>query len=1177
MTLKDVIEINEKFQHSVNLKLDQMRHEPIENYIPTSASVKILGQYLEDLVGSKRESSTTLIGPYGKGKSHLLLILMYLLNPFDKALSARLADQFIQVEEMAGKWIRKYLGFERKYLPVVVSFGNEPLEQSYRRGLLNALKRFGMEDCIPASYYTEAIRKIESWRVDYPETYAKFEEKVGKYRTCAFMLELENEYETTMRKFQKIYPELTAGNRFEPMIYTDAATLYEEINARICREPYGYHGMVVIFDEFSKFMESETKECVSKDMNLVQQMCELANQSSDAARMIQIFVAHKSIKEYSGYLSQEVINTFTGVEGRLSERYFVTTRKDDYELIKNMIGKKNMEKVSIDWEKTASENYGAAGFERDFTKKEFEEIVVKGCYPMRPLTTFLLLKVSERVGQNERSLVTFLAGKDAGTLADFVNSERDATECMTPGKVFDYFSPLLKRDLWNRRSHLEWNKAMMAMEKDLTEEEIEIVKTICLMRIVGLSEKMEATAHTLALATGRGRREVEACLNALAKKEVVLFRDKLNSYVLRQKVDVDIEEKLTQCEQEITHFSLTKQLDEVMGHRYELPKKYNHVHGMTRFFDYIFMETEQFFALDSTEPLYEESLGGSFADGKILLLIDSYAKDRKKAKQHLNALNDDKLIVIYPDKPFDVEGLLRRIKGIHMILQQEEYLNHDEVLIEELLMMEEDCRYKLNWMFETHFVPGRAECEVYTRMDSDSLTFNQLLSEICEQCYGKVPKINHELINRRFVSTQIKKARKEVVHCILEQGSLYKLAEGNSAEATICRATLFHTGIVDHDWKPGVRHMMNVIHRFMHEAEGKRVPLSKLYEDLRGKELGLREGVVPVYLALCVRDWGNSAVFYEGGTELPFQADTLELVNEHPEKYDLYIERGSSKKEHYLKKLEKLFPLPKGYQNPAQPPTRLEMIVNGMQYWFTHLPASSRMAAYPDEMNQKFCRLLAKGEVNPRELIFEKMPFLIEQKKTNVNYELFYKKLVQAKKELDSFYENLMEQLRKVTMSCLDIDDETMKPALKEWARKKSALTRTSVLTTPVSMLLQYMKSLSGETEEEVISGLAKQITGRYPEDFRQDTVQEYEQALQNICKELEKTSNTSEAEDACHLTFVNSQGEQLDKYFKDVETDSVMVFAQAAVEDAISEFGDSLEKEQRVKILLDLLQQELE
>lgn len=154
---------------------------------------------------------------------------------------------------------------------------------------------------------------------------------------------------------------------------------------------------------------------------------------------------------------------------------------------------------------------------------------------------------------------------------------------MTPGRVFDYFSPLLKRDLWNRRSHLEWSKAMMVLEKDLTEEEAEIVKTICLMRIVGLSEKMEATAQTLALATGRKLNEVKERLQTLEKKEAVLFRDKLNSYVLRQKIDVDLEEKLAQCEQEITNFSLTKELDHVMGHRYELPKKYNHVHGMTRF------------------------------------------------------------------------------------------------------------------------------------------------------------------------------------------------------------------------------------------------------------------------------------------------------------------------------------------------------------------------------------------------------------------------------------------------------------------------------------------------------------------------------------------------------------------------------------------------------------------
>lgn len=1177
MKLKEVIRIDEKFQHSINLKLDQMRKEPIENYIPTQASMKILCEYLEELTGKKKEASTMLIGPYGKGKSHLLLVLMYLLNPFDEKLSTHLVEHFRQAEEKTGKNIQEYMERGKKYLPVVVSFGSESLEQSYRRGLLGALKRFGLEDCIPDSYYTEAVHTIQTWKREYPETYEKFLEKIGKSKARSFVKELQEEKELTMRRFQEIYPSLTAGSQFMPMIQTDIATLYEEILARICRKPYHYAGMVVIFDEFSKFMESETKESVSKDMNLVQQMCELANQSSDAARMIQIFVAHKSIKEYSGYLSQEVINTFTGVEGRLSERYFVTTQKDNYELIKNMIRKESFEKIPLDWKEIASANYGAAGFDRDFTKEEFEEIIVKGCYPMHPLTTFLLLKVSERVGQNERSLVTFLAGNEKGTLSDYVNSERDAKQCMTPGRVFDYFSPLLKRDLWNRRSHLEWSKAMMVLEKDLTEEEAEIVKTICLMRIVGLSEKMEATAQTLALATGRKLNEVKESLQTLEKKEAVLFRDKLNSYVLRQKIDVDLEEKLAQCEQEITNFSLTKELDHVMGHRYELPKRYNHVHGMTRFFDTVFMETERFLELKSTDGLYEEAQGGAFADGKILLLIDPYVKYKKSVKQHLNALKDDKLVVIYPEKPFEAEGLLRRIRGIRMILQQEDYLNHDDVLVEELLMMEEDCLYKLNWMFETHFVPGRANCNVFTNNKNKSLTFNQLLSEICEQCYGKVPRINHELINRRFVSAQIKKARKEVVRCILERGDLYEMAEGNSAEATICRATLFHTGIMTGDCKPGVNHMLSVIYNTMFEAAGKRVPMTSLYEKLRGTEIGLREGVVPIYLAHCIIGWGISAVFYEGKKEIPFQAETVELVNEHPEKYDLYIERGSFKKEDYLKKLEKVFPLPKEYQNPGQPSTRLEKIVNGLQYWFTHLPASSRMATYPEEINEKLCKLLAHNDENPRELIFEKLPFLIPQKKTNINYVLFCKKLVQAKLEIDSFYENLMGELRQVTMTCLEVTDETIKPALKEWARKKRTQTKTSVLSASAASLLEYMLSLSEESEEEVIAGLAKQITGRYPEDFRQDTVQEYKKALQNICKELENAAEQTAPEEACHLIYTDPQGIQMDKYLKAVETDSVMVFAKAAVEEAISEFGDSLEKEQKAKILLDLLQQELE
>ena len=74
--------------------------------------------------------------------------------------------------------------------------------------------------------------------------------------------------------------------------------------------------MFVIFDEFSKYIESQDKKTAGSNMKLLQDICELAN-SSKHAQLFFSMVAHKSIKEYGKYLSAEIINSFTGIEGRI--------------------------------------------------------------------------------------------------------------------------------------------------------------------------------------------------------------------------------------------------------------------------------------------------------------------------------------------------------------------------------------------------------------------------------------------------------------------------------------------------------------------------------------------------------------------------------------------------------------------------------------------------------------------------------------------------------------------------------------------------------------------------------------------------------------------------------------------------------------------------------------------
>ena len=77
---KDFIEIDKKFQNSINLQLDIDNLSKLNSYIPTHSSILVLDGFLNNVL-SDRDKANILIGPYGKGKSHLLLVLLaYLMT-----------------------------------------------------------------------------------------------------------------------------------------------------------------------------------------------------------------------------------------------------------------------------------------------------------------------------------------------------------------------------------------------------------------------------------------------------------------------------------------------------------------------------------------------------------------------------------------------------------------------------------------------------------------------------------------------------------------------------------------------------------------------------------------------------------------------------------------------------------------------------------------------------------------------------------------------------------------------------------------------------------------------------------------------------------------------------------------------------------------------------------------
>ena len=142
-SLKDIIKFNSSFKTAVNLYLSLNESEKVLGYIPTKSSVNFIGEYLRAVIENK-EQATLLVGPYGKGKSHLLLVLLAVLSmertPENEIVVDELVEKVIKIDEI-GKTVSeliKTVWSEKRFLPVLITDTTGDLNQAFLYGLNDA-------------------------------------------------------------------------------------------------------------------------------------------------------------------------------------------------------------------------------------------------------------------------------------------------------------------------------------------------------------------------------------------------------------------------------------------------------------------------------------------------------------------------------------------------------------------------------------------------------------------------------------------------------------------------------------------------------------------------------------------------------------------------------------------------------------------------------------------------------------------------------------------------------------------------------------------------------------------------------------------------------------------------------------------------------------------------------
>ena len=183
MRYSELIEVNKGFQASVNLEYDLNKIEKIRSYIPTEQSVKVLGSFLRSYYYNSESQgrASVLIGPYGRGKSHLLLVLSALTSldlragskaekEVAKQVQIELCDKIAQVDNEVGALARAIVDSEIRTLPVIINSNSTDINQSFLIAINEALRSANLQDLLPNTYFDSAISVIEKWKSSFELT-----------------------------------------------------------------------------------------------------------------------------------------------------------------------------------------------------------------------------------------------------------------------------------------------------------------------------------------------------------------------------------------------------------------------------------------------------------------------------------------------------------------------------------------------------------------------------------------------------------------------------------------------------------------------------------------------------------------------------------------------------------------------------------------------------------------------------------------------------------------------------------------------------------------------------------------------------------------------------------------------------------------------------------------------
>ena len=862
----------------------------------------------------------------------------------------------------------------------------------------------------------------------------------------------------------------TVDGRSKPTSQSLIADLLEEAKSR------PRDGALVLIDEMGKFLEASALGS-GDDVYFFQELAEAAARSD--GRLVVVGVLHQSFAQYSARLGIDTRDDWAKVRGRYVDLPFVAASDEIVELI----GRAIEAKVTPPWMRDASTAIAKAIRSRRPAVGQNFASALEACWPLHPAMAALLGPISKRqFGQNERSTFGFLSSVEPHGFRSYLNSTlRENASWYRPSDYWDYLRSNLEPAILASPDGHRWSQAVEAVERAEAKTEdallVSMIKNIAVIDMFRNGSGLVADAAVIgALFYDKTREQLDGALKRLSDLKVALYKSYTGAWSVFEGSDFDIDSAIAQTLAASPGIDYAR-LAQLMGMHPVVAKRHYHETGSMRWMELSLCSIEQ---VEKMAADYRPKKGEF---GAFILALPSKGmkpRDARKRAQACAKLRPWPVMIGIPENHIRIAELSAELVALEQVKDRHE-LSGDAVARREVYARLAATRADLEDQLQSAVSLAKWHDGSEQIVEPGS-KLSPVASSLAEDMFSDSPPVWSELVNRDSVSSNSVKARRELLHAMINAEGQEALGfEGFPAERglyeTLLKSTALHRQDASGAWRcmppddqfaEGFKNLWDATRALFSDADA-RVGAHEIYELWSAPPFGMKLGIQPVILTAFLLAHKANVAVYKDGMFVPRLTDfDIDECLQDPDRFSLRWVAIDEDKNRILDGISKLLAEigeNAGAADPLEAARGLVAMVFNLPEWARR---TSRLGQTAKEMRD----MLLKAS-DPHKVLFVDLASLLGV----ADGTAYVKELRAPLQELAGAYAKMLSDVEAKMLSALDASRDDLE-ALRERAKSVSGISGDFEMDGFATRLANYDGSRSS------LEGILALAAERPPRDW---------------------------------------------------------------------------------------------